>query len=148
MDRFERFTISIFNISHYWNRIAAEEMKKHDLKGTYALYLLTLYSAQEENERITAARLAELCQRDKADVSRAVSMLQKRGIIEPYGANRYRVPLILTPQGRELGSHLRQRASLALQTAGQGISEEMRSNMYRCLDIIARNMRSISEEGL
>ena len=81
IDRFERFSIALFNLSHYWNRIASEEMRKHDLKGAYALYLITLYNHPEE---ITAARLAELCKRDKADVSRAISSFQKKGMLLIY----------------------------------------------------------------
>ena len=34
-----------------------------------------------------------------------------------------------------------------IEQAGQGISAEMSENMYRCLDIIAGNMREICENG-
>ena len=76
MDRFEHFTLSIFSISRYWNKIATEEMKKYGLRGAYALYLVMLASYEG---RITAAKLADLCQRDKADVSRALSAFHKEG---------------------------------------------------------------------
>ena len=145
IDRFERFSIALFNISHYWNRIASEEMKKHDLKGAYALYLITLYNHPEE---ITAARLAELCKRDKADVSRAISSFQKKGIAEPYGTNRYRAPIRLTDDGREVAGQIKERASQVLEAAGRGMDDEMRANMYQCLDIIAENMKEISEKGV
>ena len=137
--------MALFNISHYWNRIAAEEMKKHDLKGAYALYLITLYNHPEE---MTAAKLAELCKRDKADVSRAVTLFQKKGIAEPYGTNRYRAPIRLTEYGEEVARQVKSRADLALTAAGQGMDDEMRSHMYKCLDIIASNMKEISENGL
>ena len=144
-DRFEHFSRALFNISHYWNRIAGEEMKKHDLKGAYALYLITLYNHPEE---ITAARLAELCKRDKADVSRAISSFQKKGIAEPYGTNRYRAPIRLTDDGREVAGQIKERASQVLEAAGRGMDDEMRANMYQCLDIIAENMKEISEKGV
>ena len=48
-------------------------MAKFDLKGTYAVYLSAMY---RNPEGITAAKLAELCCRDKADVSRAVAALE------------------------------------------------------------------------
>ena len=47
-NRFEHFTLDIFNISRYWNRIATEEMKKYGLRGTHALYLLLLDGYEEE----------------------------------------------------------------------------------------------------
>ncbi len=145
IDRFERFSIALFNISHYWNRIASEEMKKHDLKGAYALYLITLYNHPEE---ITAARLADLCKRDKADVSRAIASFQKKGIAEPYGTNRYRAPIRLTDDGREVAGQIKERASQVLEAAGRGMDDEMRANMYQCLDIIAVNMKAIIEKSL
>ena len=144
-NRFEHFTLDIFNISRYWNKLATEEMKKYGLRGTHALYLLMLDSYEGE---ITAARLADLCQRDKADVSRAIADFQKKEILEPYDGPRYRATPKLTPRGRALADQLRARAAVALDLAGQGITDEMRENMYHCLDLIASNMRGICEEGL
>ena len=89
IDRFERFTLSVFAITRYWNKIATEEMRKHGLKGAYALYLVTLADAEEE---LTAAQLAEMTQRDKADISRAVAVLQERGIAEPYNGSPIGLP--------------------------------------------------------
>ena len=140
MDRFEYFTLSVFSITRYWNKIATEEMRQHGLKGAYVLYLITLSDLEEPP---TAARLAELTQRDKADVSRAISTFQKMGFVEPYGENRYRAPLRLTEAGMKLARDVRKKADSALQAAGQGLSEEMRRNMYHSLDIIAENMREI-----
>lgn len=142
-DRFEHFSIALFNISHYWNRIAGEEMKKHDLKGAYALYLITLYN--HPKEEITATMLSDLCKRDKADVSRAITSFQKKGIVEPYGASRYRAPIRLTAEGIEIARQLKDRAGQVLEAAGQGMDDKMRSHMYQCLDIIALNLKKICE---
>ncbi len=142
INRFEHFTMDIFSISRSWNRLATDEMKKHGLRGAYALYLVMIESSKGQ---ITAAKLADLCQRDKADVSRAIAAFQQKGILEPYGETRYRATLVLTPEGKELASHISRRASEVIEQAGQGISEEMRENMYRCLDTIAQNMREICE---
>lgn len=145
IDRFERFTLSIFHISRYWNKIATDEMKKYGLRGSYALYLLMI--AGDEGE-LTAAKLAALCQRDKADVSRAMAIFQEKGILEPYKGAKYRASLKLTEKGMELAKQINRRAGIALEQAGNGLSEEMRDDMYRSLDIIAANMRVISESGL
>lgn len=145
IDRFERFTLSIFHISRYWNKIATDEMKKYGLRGSYALYLLMI--AGDEGE-LTAAKLAALCQRDKADVSRAMAIFQEKGILEPCKSAKYRASLKLTDKGMELAGQINRRAGIALEQAGNGLSEEMRDDMYRSLDIIAANMRVISESGL
>ena len=47
-----------------------------------------------------------------------------------------------------LAAQIRARATVALDLAGQGITDEMRENMYHCLDLIATNMRLICEDGL
>ena len=46
---------------------------------------------------------------------------------------------------RELAAQISRRAAEVLDQAGQGISEEMRENMYQCLDSIALRMREICE---
>lgn len=143
MDRFEHFTLSVFSITRYWNKIATEEMREHGLKGAYVLYLITLSDLEEPP---TAARLAELTQRDKADVSRAIAIFQKKGFVEPYGENRYRAPICLTEEGKALARNVRKKADSALAQAGQGLSEEMRRDMYQSLDIIAGNMKEICEK--
>jgi DNA-binding MarR family transcriptional regulator len=142
MSRFEEFTVSIFSIAHYWNRIATDEMREHGLKGSYALYLLIL-SADEEG--ITAAQLCEMTQRDKADVSRAVSLFQEKGFVEAYGENRYRAPIKLTPEGKRVAAKIRKKADSALKTAGEGLSEEMRRNMYKALEIISTNLKEMCD---
>ena len=144
MDRFEHFTLSVFSITRYWNKIATEEMRHHGLKGAYVLYLITLSDLEKPP---TAARLAELTQRDKADVSRAISTFQKMGLVEPYGESRYRAPIRLTAEGLDLAKEIRKKADSALQLAGQGLSGEMRQNMYHSLDIIAANMKEICENN-
>ena len=141
-NRFEHFTLDIFSITRYWNRLANEEMKKYGLRGAYALYLVVIESSEGQ---ITAAKLADLCQRDKADVSRAITAFQKKGILEPYGDSKYRAALNLTEKGRKLAAQIRLRASEMIELAGQDISEEMRENMYQCLDSIAMRMREICE---
>ena len=145
IERFEHFTLSIFNINRYWNKIATEEMKKYGLRGAYALYLVILagYGGQ-----ITASKLAELCQRDKADVSRALSAFQQKGLLEPHEGAKYRATPVLSAKGKELAAQISGKANVALEQAGQGLSDEMRDNMYKSLDIIAANMKEICESGI
>ena len=43
VDRFEKFSLAISEISRYWHKIAAEELKPYELKSTHAVYLTTMY---------------------------------------------------------------------------------------------------------
>ena len=78
MDRFETFSLALFSISRCWSRIAGEEMKRYGLKGAHAFYLVTILRRDGE---LTAAKVSELCGRDKADVSRSVSAMESLGLL-------------------------------------------------------------------
>lgn len=144
VERFERFSVAIADISRYWHKIAAEEMEKHGLKGSHSIYLTTLYRCPEG---ITATRLCELCGRDKAEVSRTVSVMEKKGLIRREGSS-YRALLTLTAKGTEAAEHVRSRAALAVELAGKGLTEEQRATFYYALELINRNLQQLSEAGL
>lgn len=147
IDRFEKFSLAIAEISRYWHKIASEELSKYALKASHANYLITLY---RHPEGLTAPKLAELCDKDKADVSRMMSILEAKGLVIKDGlsANRYRGSLRLTAEGRAVAEELSQRAELAVELAGKGLSEESRTIFYESLETITNNLRKISQEGL
>lgn len=147
LDRFEKFSLAIAEISRCWHKIAAEELAKYSLKSSHVTYLLTLYRYPEG---LTAPRLAELCDRDKADVSRMLSILEAKGLVtkEGSGVNRYRGNLRLTPEGQAVAQELSHRAERAVEQAGEGLTEENRAIFYESLDTITKNLRRICQEGL
>lgn len=145
--RFEKFSLAIAEISRYWHKIAAEELGRYSLKASHANYLLTMYHYPEG---ITAPRLAKLCDRDKADVSRMLSILEAKGLVRKEGSNpnRYGGSLYLTEEGQAVARELEQRAELAVEQAGKGLTEENRAIFYESLETITNNLRKISQEGL
>lgn len=147
IERFERFSLAIFEISRYWHKLAAEEMAAYALKGSHAIYLTAMYRC---DEGVTAPQLCELCGRDKSDVSRTVAVLQEKGFVTKEEVNRslYRGLLKLTDQGRAAAEQISRRASLAVELAGAGLSDEARSCVYEALDSITAHLREISKEGL
>lgn len=147
VDRFERFSLAISEIYRHWHRIAADEMEKYGLKGPYAVYFTTMYRYEDG---ITAARLCELCGRDKSDVSRAVACLEKKGLVKKECVNRnlYRARLTLTEEGKKAAQDINQRAMLAVEYGGKGLSEEKREIFYDALETIVSNLQILSEQGL
>ena len=147
IDRFERFTLAIMEASRYWHKIASDEMEHYGLKGPHAMYLLPIDRFQSG---ITAARLSEVCGKDKSDVSRAISLMQEKGLVTRMDVNRtlYRSLLILTPDGKAAADQIRKRAQMAVDAAGYGITEENRVIFYESLESIVNNMRAISKDGL
>ncbi len=144
VDRFKRFSYAIFEISRCWHKLAAEEMAKYNLKGPHAVYLLTL---QRYSEGITAAQLCEFSGRDKADVSRAISLMEEKGLVRKAGI-QYRAQLLLTEAGQEAAEHVCQRAAVAVEHAGKGVSDEHRDIFYNALGVITANLQTLSKDGL
>lgn len=144
IERFEKFSLAISEISRCWHKIATEEMEKCGLKGIHSIYLTTMLRYPQG---ITAAKLCEQCGRDKAEVSRAVTAMEKLGLVEKTGST-YRAQLLLTPKGEAAAEFVRSRAAVAVEIAGAQLSEEERKIFYAALGSIAANLQTISEEGL
>ena len=147
LQRFERFSLAIAEINRCWHKLAAEEMALYGLNSPHALYLSTLYQYEDG---VTAAKLAELCWKDKADVSRMISILEQKGLVqkEATGRNRYRALIKLTDEGTQAAMHVRSRAAFAVERAGAGLSDNDREIFYTALGLITDNLRTLSKEGL
>ncbi|MBR5500751.1 MAG: MarR family transcriptional regulator [Clostridia bacterium] len=144
VDRFERFSLAIYELSRYWHKIAADEMEKYGLKGPYAVYFTTLYRSPEG---ITAARLSEVSGRDKADVSRAIAAMEKQGLVTKEGT-QYRALLKLSPAGMQAARQINERARVAVELGGQGLTPSTREIFYNAMEQIVANLQTISEKGL
>ncbi len=147
IDRFERFSNEIMEAFRYWHKISSDEMEKIGLKGAYCTY----FSAMSRFEDgLTATQLCELCYKDKADVSRAVSDLEKRGYVtkESNGTNFYRARIMLTEEGKRIADYVQQRVNLAVSLAGNGIADDDRNVFYSTLRSILNNLEQISINGL
>lgn len=144
IDRFEKFSAAISDLSRYWHKIAADEMEQYDLKGPYAVYFTALYRYPEG---VTGAKLCELCSRDKADVSRATALLAKKGLLEKEGSH-YRALLKLSEQGRVLAEKISRKAEGAVAFGGRGLSDAQRETFYQALQLITKNLQALSESGM
>ena len=147
MDRFEQFSYMLFEISRYWHKLATEEMESHGLKGPHSVYLMAL---ENNPNGITAPQLCELCRKDKADVSRTMAAMEKKGLVVKEGVhqNLYRGVFKLTEKGMELAQQVRKRATLAVKLAGKDLSDDARQVFYKSMDLIANNLRELCKDGL
>lgn len=135
IDRFERFSLAISEISHCWRKLAAEELTKYGLKGPHATYLTAMYKYPEG---ITVPQLCEVCRKDKSDASRLISILEEKGLVtkQVVGGSLYRGKLRLTEEGKLAAEHVCGRASRAVEVAGKDLTEEERETFYKSLDSI------------
>ena len=120
--RYELISASISSMYHDIQKIERVEMAKYGLKGPHAQCLLAM---KKHPQGITAARLCEICEKDKAAVSRILAELEDAGMIlrENRNGSRYRSSLTLTEQGMAAAEAVVEKARLAVELAGIGFDE-------------------------
>lgn len=146
-ERFEQFSTFISAIYRNIQKIEREEMVKYGLKGTYAQYLVVM---NRFNNGITAAELCEICEKDKAAVSRSISNMEKKGLItrKAQSNNLYRALLTLTDEGKKAAQYVAERAKIAVEKAGTGLSDADRVKFYDALGLISSNLQKICKSGI
>jgi len=139
--RFQTFTVLIASISRCIRRIKTEEMAEFHLKSPHVSCLYYLYKA----DSLTARELCDICDEDKANISRSIKYLEAQGYIVCHSrtAKRYQSPLELTEKGREVGRRVTGKIDAVLERASEGMSEEERTVMYRGLSRVADNLHRI-----
>lgn len=147
ISKYEIFSTVVSSLYHDVQRIERTEMAKYGLKGPHAQCLVIM---ERYPEGITAARLCDLCERDKAAISRTVAELEAAGLLTRQETNgiRYRVPLKLTEAGRAAAHKVNAVAAHAVEQAGSGLNDEQREIFYHVLGVIAQNLHVISQDGL
>ena len=137
-ERFQTFTVLITGVSRSIHRIKAEEMAEFDLKSSHVSCLYYIFKA----EKLTATELCEICEEDKANISRSLKQLEQGGYLIPRG-KRYQTPLALTEKGREVAGALAQKVDRVLDAASEGLSESDRAVFYKSLALINKNLQKI-----
>ena len=147
VERFERFSFALSEISRHWHKLTSSEMEKYGLKGTHSVYLLAMCRYPEG---ITAPQLCEFCGKDKSDVSRMMSIMEKKGLVTKEGVHQscYGGVFKLTEAGFAAAHQVKERAALAVEIAGKDLDEKSRTVFYYALESIAQNLRELSKKGL
>ncbi len=139
------FTMQIAKCSRYIRKIKQEEMETFDLKGPHVSCLYYLY---KNNGPLTLKELCDVCDEDKAYISRAVDSLETDGYIECNSKTekRYKSPLMLTEKGREVSKKIDKVIDQIVIEAGQGVTEENRENFYKTFKIISDNLKKMCDK--
>lgn len=145
-DRFETFTVLISKISRTIRKIKNQEMADYDLRSPHISCLYYLYSSGG----LTATDLCELCEEDKATISRSLGYLEDNGYLtcESRSPKRYKSPLLLTEKGKEAGKKIADKIGLVLSRISTALTEEERIAFYRSLSIIAGRLEDIGSHPL
>ena len=147
LDRFERFSFAISEISRCWRKLASDELTKYGLKSPHATYLTTMYKYPNG---ITVPKLCEVSGKDKSDASRMIAILEEKGLAQKknVGGSLYRGLWVLTEEGKNAAEQVSLRASKAVELAGKDLDEETRNIFYKALESITSNLTILSKEGI
>lgn len=145
LSRYEQFSAAISCIYRDIQKIERDEMETYGFKGAFAQYLMVM---RHYPQGLTAAQICEACDKDKAAVSRTMSEMEQKGLVSRDCGNGYRAKLRLTEAGREAARFVGRQATVAVDLAGKGLTDDDRKVFYAALDLIAANLQAISHEGL
>lgn len=143
--RYEAFTIQIAKMSRIIRKIKTEEMQEFNLKSPHVSCLYYLYKS---GEGLTAKELCDVCDEDKAAISRSIDYLENSGYIlcDSKKEKRYKSPLSLTDKGKQIGEIIANKIDRIVSSASEGLSEQNRKIMYESLSLIENNLQKICDK--
>ena len=147
LGRYELLSSSISSMYHDIQKIERVEMARFGLKGPHAQCMLAM---SRYPEGLTSSQLCEICDKDKAAISRTVAELEEAGMVsrDQRNGSRYRALLTLTDQGTAAARAVSERARVAVEQAGVGLEDGQRQVFYQVLALISRNLHTICKDGL
>ena len=142
---FSLFTMQVSKCSRCIRKIKQEEMDNFDLKGPHVSCLYYLY---KNDGSLTLKELCDICDEDKAYISRAVDSLEKDGYIECNSKTekRYKSPLFLTEKGKVAAEKTVNKIDQIVESAGSGITQEDREVFYKIFKTISDNLQKICDK--
>lgn len=145
ISRFEQFTFVVSAVYRHIQKLERDEMVKYGYKGAFAQYLLAI---ARHPDGITCRGLCELCDKDKAAVSRIVSEMEEKGLVVREGHNErlYNASVKLTERGRAAADYVLERAGAAVDAVG--MTEEERAIFYDTFQHIAAKLHTLSKTGI
>ena len=148
LNRFEQFSSVIFGIHRYIQKLERDEMIKYGYKGAFAQYLVIL---SEHPEGLIASRICEICDKDKAAVSRIVAEMQEKGLVvrECTENHIYRGIIKLTDKGSKVAKEVCEKARAAVLAIGKdAMNDEERRVFYTIIERISTTLHSFTKDGI
>ena len=131
-------------IKGYIRKIKNEEMAEFGLKSPHVSCLYYLY----KEETLTAKELSDVCDEDKAAISRSIVQLEKLGYLacESESKKRYKAPLSLTEEGKVVAKRIADKIDSVLEFVSGALSEDERKKFYENLDSVCDNLQTYCEK--
>ncbi|MBR2028163.1 MAG: MarR family transcriptional regulator [Oscillospiraceae bacterium] len=146
-DRYQQFSYIVSVINRQIQKIERDEMVKHGYKGAFAQYLMAM---RRNPAGVTSAQLSEMCDKDKAAVSRVITEMTEKGLVVRKSANEtlYRAKITLTQKGMEIADYIAKQGAAAVAAVNNELSKEELKIFYSNLDYIADKLHIISKDGI
>ncbi len=143
-ERYQLFTTLIAKCARAIKRIKSGEMAEFNLKG---LHVSCLYYVFINEKSLTATELCDICDEDKANISRAIDALEEGGFVvcNSKTQKKYNCPISLTEKGTEIAKRVADKIDNIVLLASQGLSAENRKVFYSSLLLISNNLDKICE---
>ena len=145
--RYQQFSYIVSVINRQIQKIERDEMEKHGYKGAFAQYLMAM---RRNPDGVTSAQLSEICDKDKAAVSRVITEMIEKGLVVRKCANEtmYRAKLTLTEKGNEIADFIAKQGAAAVAAVNNELSKEELKMFYSNLDYIAGKLHILSRDGI
>lgn len=147
IDRYQQFSYIVSVINRQIQKIERDEMEKYGYKGAFAQYLMAM---RRNPAGVTSAQLSDMCDRDKAAVSRVITEMIEKGLVVRKSANEtfYRAKLTLTQKGAEIADYIARQGAAAVAAVNNELTKEELKAFYSNLDYIADKLHIISKDGI
>ncbi len=142
--RYQLFTTLITKCARAIKKIKNSEMSELNLKGLHVSCLYYMYASKKP---LTATELCDMCDEDKANISRAIETLESGGFIvcNSKTLKKYNCPIALTEKGEKVALIVVKKIEDIINKASQGLSEENRKIFYSSFTLISNNLDKICE---
>ena len=143
--RYQDFTVLITKISRSIKRIKTFEMEEINLKSPHVSCIYYLY----REGGLTAKELCDICEEDKAQISRAIDYLEGNEYVYcvENSKKRYKTQLFLTDKGMDAGKFVASKIDNILLCIDEVLKEEERQSMYNSLSKISNCLEDICKKG-
>ena len=145
-DRLDEFMTLIVGASRCVTKLKSRYMARYGLGSTHTMCIRKLYSSKSG---LTRTQLSDLCELDKAQVSRIIVELTQKGFVsEGPGSSNYKRRVILTNEGKRIAEEIN---SIVLQInnyVSAEIPHEDIETFYRVFDLIHKNLKVAEDSNI
>lgn len=145
IQRFEKLVTGVTRIYKSVQKIKKIQMNILGLKGTH---VMCIHYLSRNPDGLTAAALCQLCNEDKAGISRILADLEQKKLIryEQECSKKYRAKALLTEAGMKESRKVKKLILHAVRAGGKGLADKELEIFYHALFTIADNLEQVCLE--